>query len=79
MHKALVLSEEVKRELDWCAEMVNWPADVETRPRQQESGSSKIFFIHPALTNFFLIAICRLNNCRKYVAPGGCLATTRVG
>lgn len=35
VHKDLELSEEVKRELDLYAEMVDWPSDVETRPRQQ--------------------------------------------
>ena len=35
VHTALDLSKEVQRELDWYAEIVDWPADVKTRPQQQ--------------------------------------------
>ena len=35
IHKACDISKEVQRELDWYAEMADWPADVEEYPQQE--------------------------------------------
>ena len=35
IHRACDVSKEVQRELDWYAEMVDWPADVEEYPQQE--------------------------------------------
>ena len=35
VHKACDVSKEVQRELDWYAEMVDWPTDVEEYPQPE--------------------------------------------
>lgn len=79
VYKALESSKEVKRELDWYAEWLTGQLMWKLVPNNKESSSSKICCIHPDVTNFFVITICRLKNCPKYAAPGGCLAITCAG